>query len=92
MAEAEYKTLIQCTQKLRTAIQGDLINISDQLLAAGLITPDTSSELRNKLLPESERATKLVALIISKVQLNPSHNPLYYNAILQILKETYSRL
>ena len=99
MADAEYKTLVQCTQKLCTAIQGDLVDISGQLLAAGLISTDTFSELRNRSLPESGRAAKVVALIINKVQLNPSnysafidilsHNSLYY-AVLRTLKETYS--
>ena len=102
MANAEYKTLVQCTQKLRTAIQGDLVNLSDQLLAAGLISADSSSVLRNRLLTESERAAKLVALIINRVQLNPrsyntfidvlSHESHHYSDILRILNETYSSL
>lgn len=98
----EYNTLVQCSQKLRVAIQGDLINLSGHLLAAGLISPDTSSEMRNGSAPASERAAKLVALIINKVQLNPrsystfidvlSQESHYYSDILRILNETYSSL
>lgn len=101
MADApEYKTLTQCSQKLRAAIQGDIVNLGGQLLAGGLISPNAYSELRNTLIPESDRAARLVALVINKVQLDQrnydafinvlSQESPHYRDILRILNETYS--
>ena len=101
MADApECKTLIQCNLKLQVAVQENLIHLSGQLLAAGLIGPDASSELR--LRPESESAAELVQLITYKVQLNPSNYDTFinilscdshiYSDVLQTLNETYTSL
>ena len=98
----EYKTLIQCTPKLRLAVRGDLINLSGQLLAAGLISPDAFSELRNPMILQNERAAKLVQLITEKVQHNQSNYHTFidtlsrgsqiYSDVLRILNETYTGL
>ena len=97
----EYKTLAQCSQKLRIVIRGDLDNLSARLLATALISHDAYNELINTLIPESERAARLVAFIMNKVRLDPrsyytfidilsrQESP-YYSDILRILHETYS--
>ena len=97
----EYKTLIQCTQQLRRAVQSEITTLSGQLLAAGLITFDAETELRKASKSETERAARLVNTVTSRVQLNPrSYHSLIdilsresrFNDILQTLNETYASL
>lgn len=96
----EYITLVHCTQKLRHAVQDDVITLSDQLLEAGLITHDQYIELKNESRGVSERADTLIRSVLNKVQLSPrsydtfidilSRESHKYSDILRILSETYS--
>ena len=70
---AEYKTIIKCTAKLRTAVKSNITALSGHLLSYELVSPDNESELRNPQQPELDRAAKLVDLVQCKVQLNPAN-------------------
>ena len=80
---AEYQTIRRCTPQLITAFKHNLTELSGHLLSKGLITSDQSCELRNNMYPESDRAAKLVDLILSRIELAPE----CYNMFIKALKE-----
>ena len=53
-----------------TAFKHNLTELSGHLLSKVLITSDQGCELRNDNHPESNRAAKLIDLILNKVELN----------------------
>lgn len=71
---AEYKTLIECSDKLISAFQADPFSIADKLLARGFISP----ALHREALPRA-----LVMSVIKQVELNKKR---YYN-FLEIVQE-----
>ena len=79
----EYRTMISCTSKLKTAVSGDLDRLCGWLFAKGLITKDHCSELGNRNIEDAKKAAKLVDLIQRKVNLNPDN----YYTFIRILKE-----
>ena len=79
----EYRTIIQCFPKLIGAVQHDLGALSAELLAAGLITENNHSTLKNKHVDEPDRAAELVEFVRNKVKLDPRN---YYKFI-EVLKE-----
>ena len=98
----EYKTLLQCNQTLRSALQEDIEAISGRLSAASLISDDLASDLTNKSRSSSERTARLVHFVTQRVSVDPSNyvifidslrqDPGVYSRILQILSDTYSNV
>lgn len=98
----EYKTLLQCNQKLRSALQLDVVDVSARLFAAGLISEELHSYLISESRSSSERTARLVHFITQAVKVDPSkyasfvdilrHGPYFYSEILQILSDTYSNI
>ena len=99
---AEYQTIKKCTPQLKIATQHTLTKLSGHLLSRGLITADQDGELRNNMHSESDRAAKLISLILNKVELAPKYYSMFINAleedklnneiVLKLLEETYSSL
>ena len=79
----EYRTIIKCTPKLISAVKNDLGALSGELLAAGLISEDNSSALKNNHIDEPHRAADLVEFVRNKVLLDPRN----YNKFIEVLKE-----
>ena len=98
----EYTTLVQCNQKLRAAIQGQIASIGTGLREVGLVNPDLDSHVQDDSRSASERAARLVHFIATGVQLDPKSYWTFINVlgqqphaskigdILQTLHETYS--
>ena len=94
----EYETLKSHAANIQLELQDNLDRFSIVLVSKGLITPELSNELRNRLHPETKRAADLVSCILKKVQHNvdcfhiligalKDESP-YYNAILKKLEKT----
>ena len=80
----EYRTIIQLTPELTTAFLNDLINLSGELLAVGLISSNNAANLRNQHNDANYRASQLVELIRNKIELDPKSN---YKAFIDVLKQ-----
>ena len=99
---AEYRTIINCTPVLVTAVQSNLAELSSYLLRQHLITSDNDRELRNGMYLKRERAARLVELMQDKVKLNPDNyytfikilekDRRYYRDILEVMKKTHDAL
>lgn len=95
----EYLTILHCTPLLVTAVKDDVVVLSGELLAEGLITSVNDNALRNLMVDEAQRASKLVEFVRDKVLLNSKHyysfidvlnkKRSYYADILLILAEKY---
>ena len=79
----EYRTIIQCTPELTTALKSDLILLSGELLAAGLIADDNSAALRNQFVSETHRAAQLVGFLRNRVSLDTAN----YHSFIRVLKQ-----
>lgn len=98
---AEYRTLLTCTTKLKTAVESDLLSLIGDLQASGLIAEDSASALRDKTCSKAACSAELVELIQKKVKLDPGNydcfidilqrKQSFHRDILRILKETYSQ-
>ena len=96
----EYQTIKKCTPQLKIATQHTLTKLGDHLLSGGLITADQYGELNNTMHPESDRAAKLISLVLTKVELAPRYYNMFINAleedkfnnevILKLLEKTHS--
>ena len=91
----EYRLIVRLTPELRTAIQGDLQNISDHLLSCGMITQDDHEDFTNCYKPTHTRAASLIRAVQNKIKLDCHYfskfvkvlekNKQYYSSILQRL-------
>ena len=97
----EYRTLVQCNQALILAVQSDVVNLSHQLLSAGLIAADVVDHLRNESRSVSERSARLVHLIKRKVETDQRNYEIFldilqrshgFESTIQNLNETYRKL
>lgn len=79
----EYRTIIQCTPELTTALKNDLVSLSGELLAAGLISDDNSAAIRNPFVDASQRASQLVGFIRNRISLDTAN----YHSFIRILKQ-----
>lgn len=80
----EYLTILHCTPLLVTAVKDNIAVLSDKLLAEGLITPVNYGALRNTVIDETVRASKLVEFVRNKISLNSKN---YYSFINTLEKE-----
>ena len=67
-----------------TAVKDNIAVLSDKLLAEGLITPVNYGALRNTMIDETVRASKLVEFVRNKISLNSKN---YYSFINILEKE-----
>ena len=91
----EYRLIVRLTPELRTAIQGDLQDISDHLLSCGMITQDNHEDFTNCYKSTHTRAASLIRAVQNKIKLDCHHfskfveilekNKQYYSSILQKL-------
>ena len=97
----EYQTIRALTNDLRLAVRCDLLSLGGQLLAEGLISPDSEDSLRNMMQTEAKRAADCVNLITTKVEEDPQNYHTFlrvlqadffqYKSILSKLQETYTK-
>ena len=74
---------MSCASQLRTAVSGDLARLSGRMVANGLISQGSCSELKNEDVTEADRAARLVKLVQTKVKLDPRN----FFKFIDILKE-----
>ena len=79
----ECRTIIQCTSELTTALKSDIISLSRELIAAGLISDDNAAALRNQFIGEAHRAAQLVGLVRNRVSLDTAN----YHSFIRVLKQ-----
>ena len=67
----EYKVIKRLFTKLKVAVQGDLINISDRLFSYGIISADKCTEFKDfeRAFPHV-RASNLVSTVLSKIEMD----------------------
>ena len=80
----EYRTIIQLTPELTTAFQIDLIKLSDELLAKGLIASNNAAKMNNLHNGADHRAATLVGYIRNRIELDPEGN---YQTFIDVLKQ-----
>lgn len=78
----EYKTIIQCTPNLTTAVKDDLPSLSGELLAAGLIADDNQAALNNQFVDKAHRAAQLVGFVRNRVSLDTDN----YHSFIRLLE------
>jgi hypothetical protein len=64
----EYEKLISSSPSLRIAFQDQLISLSEDLHADGMISNDNKTEVMNPSTPSPNRASKLVDLVTNRVK------------------------
>ena len=79
----EYNSISDCILELRLSVKANLLFLSGELLAARLISKDKEESLRNRSVPEAERAADLVSLVLDKVREDPKN----YHEFVKILKK-----
>ena len=98
----EYRTIIRCIGELKNALIDDLDTISSELLAAGLISDDSETALRNMGISSASRVGDLVQYVRNKVKLEPELYDVFiqtlmkrkadHKSILKILNQKYKEL
>jgi hypothetical protein len=98
----EYRTIIQCSPDLTTAVKDELTSLSVELLAAGLIAGDNAASLKIQFIGQAERAAQLVEYVRNRVSLNTDNYHSFigvlekrkdvYEDILKILDEKFREL
>ena len=79
----EFKTIIQCTPVLTTAVKDELTQLSGELLAEGLIADDNAANLRNQFIGAAERAAQLVGYVRNRVSLDTGN----YHTFIGVLEK-----
>ena len=67
---AELRTIIECTPELVNALMDDLLPLSGELLAVGLINSENETGLRNQHHNPGDRAANLVQFIRNRVEID----------------------
>ena len=65
---SEHEKLISSSNSLRIAFQDQLISLSEDLCAEGMISNDNKTEVLNQSTPLPNRASKLVDLVTNRVK------------------------
>ena len=81
----EYKVIKRLFTKLKVAVQGDLIDISDRLFSCGMISADKCTEFKDseRAFPHV-RASNLVSTILSKIEMDSR----YFEKFISVLNES----
>ena len=69
----EYRAMIQSTSDLTNAVKLDIGPLSEELLSQGLIAADNQAAAINQMIDVGQRASQLVSLVRTRIQLNPSN-------------------
>lgn len=85
MNSPEHRTIVQCTPHLTKAlkIHLELVTLSGELHAAGLIAEDNATALASHFINPAERAAQLVGLVRNKISLNIEN----YHSFIKVLKQ-----
>lgn len=78
---AEYRTIVQCTPDLTTALKYDLVTLSGELFAAGLIAEDNAAALTNEIVGTATRAAQLMEFVRNRISLDTKN----YLSFIQVL-------
>jgi hypothetical protein len=87
----EHRTIIQCTPELTTALKNDLVSLSGELLAAGLIADDNASALTNQFIGAANRAAQLMGFVRNRVLLD-TKNYLSFIKVLQLRQDDHKSI
>ena len=87
----EFRTIIQCTPELTTALKNDLVSLSGELLAAGLIADDNAAALNNQFVGAAHRAAELVGFVRNRVMLD-TNNYLSFIKVLQLRQDDHKNI
>lgn len=98
----EFRTLITCTPVLSNAVKPHILSLSHDLLSEGFIAQENYDRLNNEMIDSSHRASQLVSLIRTRVQLNATNfikfiaillrNAANHRDLLNTLDEKYQSL
>lgn len=66
----EYKVVKRLFIKLKIAVQGDLINISDRLFSCDMISADKCTEFKDEMALQHVRGSNLVSAVLSKIEMD----------------------
>lgn len=69
----EFRTLITCTSVLTNAVKPHILSLSHHLLSEGFIAQENHDRLNNEMIDLSQRASQLVSLVRTRVQLNAAN-------------------
>jgi hypothetical protein len=69
----EYRAMIQSTSDVTNAVKDDIGPLSNELLTHGLISASNQEAAMNTMIDASQRASQLVSLIRTKIQLSPGN-------------------
>lgn len=100
---AEYQTVFNCGDRIKTAVQNNLGEIADKAVAKRLIIPENGGELRNRYDTEAVRARRFLELLLSKVKDHERNywvfvddilgeNRFFYHDIIDHLKSEYDKV
>ena len=82
----EHRTLITCTAHLSKAVRADIHTLSGELLGDGLITSENRDWLNNDAVNLSRRASELVSMVATKVELDASNFHLFIKTLMKRVK------
>ena len=99
---AELRTIIECTPVLVNALKDDLLPLSGELLAVGLINSDNEAALRNQHHNPGDRAANLAQFIRNRVEMDSGSYAVFidtlkkretdHKSLLKILDEKFNEL
>ena len=78
---AELRTIIECTPVLVKALKDDLLPLSGELLAVGLINSDNEVALRNQYHNPGDRAATLAQFIRNRVEIDPGSYTVFIDTL-----------
>ena len=97
---AEMKTLLECNDKLITALSSNPVGTAGALVAKGLITTNIEAEMLLPAIANHNKATKLAISVRDMVRPNPKNYHVFVDVlseepanddIVKILDSTYQR-
>ena len=80
---AEYRTIVQCTPDLTTALKNDLVTLSGELFAAGLIAEDNAAALTNQSVGTAIRAAQLMEFVRNRISLDTKNYLIFIQVLLK---------
>ena len=99
---AELRTIIECTPEIVNALKDDLLPLSGELLAVGLINSDNEAALRNQHHNPGDRAANLAQFIRNRVEIDSGNYAVFidtlknretdHKSLLKILDEKFKEL
>ena len=99
---AELQTITECTPELVDALKDDLLPLSGELLAVGLINSNNDAALRNQYHNSDDRAADLAGFIRNRVKIDPGSYAVFidtlkkretdHKSLLKILDEKFKEL